>query len=91
LFVALVGGIQSDDGATPAWRSAPPKQCGYDSTLQRKLVVNVVESLSIPLHTVFATKPLPFTVRTKSPLLELIWEGEREKIRGARIALKVLP
>src|SRR5260370_17007957 len=53
-----------------------------DSTLPEEFVVTFV-GMVVPFHctTVFATKPPPLTVRTKSPLLASIREQQNEQIQ----------
>ena len=70
--------------ATPALATNAAETVAVtDSTLPAALVVTVV-GMVFPFHctTVFAKKPLPFTVIAKSALPALIWEGEREKIEA---------
>src|SRR5260370_6353681 len=84
LFPAPVAGLRVLTVATPDLATKAAETVAVtDSTFPAALVATVV-GMVFPFHctTVFATKPLPFTVRTKSPLLALIWEGEREIIEA---------
>ena len=84
LFVALVAGFRVMMVATPALATSAAETVAVtDSTLPAALVVTVV-GMVFPFHctTVFARKLLPFTVKAKSALPALIWEGERENIEA---------
>ncbi len=93
LFPVPEAGFKVLTVATPALATSAAETVAVtDSTFPEEFVVTVV-GMVVPFHctTVFATKPLPLTVRTKSPLLALIWEGEREKIEAPVLFWNVLP
>src|SRR5258708_2264779 len=82
LFPVPEAGFKVLTVATPGLATSAAETVAVtDSTLPEEFVVTVV-GMVVPFHctTVFATKPPPLTVRTKSPLLALIWEGEGEKL-----------